>query len=131
LAVPIIANRDLKKAQQIAEILTNLGYSIISKWVIQMDPSYSLPPRKVFERDVNGVKGCDMLVAEVSKGSHGVGMEIMLAYMFNKKIICLYRRGRNISRMLIGLPDTIFVEYASEGDMKKKLRKVFTRDPDC
>ena len=127
LAVPIIANRDPEKAYNIGQILTALGYSVISKWVIQTDPGYSMSPRQVFERDANGVKESDILLAEVSEGSHGVGMEIMLAHIHNKKIICIYRKGRNVSRMLMGLPNAIFLEYTSQEDMDEKLRKIFAK----
>jgi len=44
-----------------------------------------MTPQEVFERDVKGVKECDILVAEISEPSHDVGMEIMLAYLQEKK----------------------------------------------
>lgn len=46
---------------------------------------YTMTPQEVFERDVKGVKECDILVAEISEPSHDVGMEIMLAYLQEKK----------------------------------------------
>ncbi len=36
-------------------------------------------PRKIFIRDTGAVRQSDVLIAEVSHPSHGVGMEIMLA----------------------------------------------------
>jgi nucleoside 2-deoxyribosyltransferase len=58
--------------------------------------------REVFERDVNWVTQCDALIAEVSTPSHGVGYEIALACSLNKPILCCYREGRKVSKMLLG-----------------------------
>ncbi len=124
LAVPLIANRDLKRSRQIAQILTSLEYDVISRWVLEMDPGYNLSPMEVFERDMIGVRECDVLVAEVSRGSHGVGMEILLAHILGKEVVCIYRKGRKVSRMIMGLPNAAFMEYTSEGDMRRELRKV-------
>lgn len=120
--MPIIVNRDLQKARLIANILRSFGCEIVSDWVIREDPGYSVPPREVFERDISGIKKCDMLVAEVTTGSHGVGMEIMLAYMLGKPIVCLYKIGTNVSHMILGLTGVTLIEYCSEREMDEKLR---------
>jgi len=59
-------------------------------------------PRDVYERDTAWVEGCDALVAEVSTPSHGVGYEIALALLRQKPVLCLYRRGRTVSKMITG-----------------------------
>ncbi len=59
-------------------------------------------PRDVYERDVAWVRGCDALVAEVSTPSHGVGYEIALALSLGKPVICCYRTGRRVSKMITG-----------------------------
>lgn len=59
-------------------------------------------PRDVYERDTAWVEGCDALVAEVSTPSHGVGYEIALALLLNKPVLCLYRQGRTVSKMITG-----------------------------
>lgn len=81
LSVPIIAKRHLNKARLLSKTIENVGHEIVSKWVTETDPGYTIKPQEVFERDVKGVKECNILVAEISEPSHGVGMEIMLAYM--------------------------------------------------
>lgn len=114
LAVPIIANRDINKAATIAKIIENLNHTIVSKWVTKQDSGLTMEPIDVFKRDVKGIRECDVLVAETSDPSHGVGMEIMLAYLEGKKIICLLKKGAIISRMLLGLPNILIIEYTSE-----------------
>lgn len=59
-------------------------------------------PQEVYQRDVNWVKECDALIAEVSTPSHGVGYEIALALSLGKPVLCLYRSGRKVSKMITG-----------------------------
>lgn len=56
----------------------------------------------VYRRDVAWVRGCDVLVAEVSTPSHGVGYEIALALALGKPVLCCYQQGRRVSKMLLG-----------------------------
>ncbi|MFH0749222.1 MAG: hypothetical protein V1915_04840 [Candidatus Bathyarchaeota archaeon] len=123
LAVPIIANRDLKKALFFSQIFLAHGHEIISKWVLSEDPGLAISPSELFLRDVSGVKNCDILVAEISDRSHGVGMEIMLAYLSGKKIMCFFRKGTHISRLILGIPNATFIEYSSENEVIEKLKK--------
>ena len=62
-------------------------------------------PEEVYARDVGWITGCDCLVAEVSTPSHGVGYEIGYALSLGKKVLCLYRQGRKVSKMILGNPD--------------------------
>jgi nucleoside 2-deoxyribosyltransferase len=61
-------------------------------------------PEEVYARDVGWIKGCDLLVAEVSTPSHGVGYEIAFALSLNKKVLCLHRQGGKVSKMILGNP---------------------------
>lgn len=122
LAVPIIAGRDLVLARGIAEVLARLGHEVVSTWVLKEDADLSLSPQRVFERDVNGVEECDVLVAEVSTPSHGVGMEIMLAHTLGKPVVGLHRPGIRLSRMLRGMPGIVLLEYRSEEMIERLLK---------
>ena len=128
LAVPIIAKRDLSKAQFLSKTIEDMGHQIISKWVTRTDPGFKITPREVFERDIKGVKECDILVAEISNRSHGVGMEIMLAHLQGKEILCLSRKDTVISRMILGLPRAILIEYSSKNKAVKKLEEYLRKD---
>ncbi len=59
-------------------------------------------PQEVYHRDVNWVTECDALIAEVSTPSHGVGYEIALALSLGKPVLCLYRSGVKVSKMITG-----------------------------
>lgn len=122
LAVPIIGGRDLESAREIAQVIECLGHQVISSWVLAPDPGWSLSAKDVYIRDTEAIKRCDILMAEVSVPSHGVGMEIMLAHVLNKRIFCLHRPFTNISRLIFGMPGVEIVEYRSSTDLKEKLR---------
>lgn len=63
-------------------------------------------PREVYERDVAWIRACDVLIAEVSVPSHGVGYEIGFALGAGKPVLALYQEGRRVSKMISGNPDS-------------------------
>ena len=74
---------------------------------------YSLDPKAVHNRDFKWLEEADVLVAEVSNKSLGVGYEIGRAVELNKKILCLYRpeEGKRISPIISGCDRLIFKQY--------------------
>lgn len=60
---------------------------------------------EVYARDVAWIRGADVLVAEVSTPSHGVGYEIGFALALGKPVLACHRRDRGISKMISGNPD--------------------------
>lgn len=58
----------------------------------------------IYERDIAWVSESDVLVADVSMPSLGVGYEIAFAENLKKKILCLYREGseKRLSAMISG-----------------------------
>ncbi len=73
-----------------------------------MDLEKVVDPGEVFQRDVEWVQACDALIAEVSTPSHGVGYEIAYALSLGKRVLCCYRRGVPVSKMLSGNDTTGF-----------------------
>jgi nucleoside 2-deoxyribosyltransferase len=61
-------------------------------------------PEDVFTRDVAWIKECDLLLAEISTPSHGVGYEIGFALSLGKSVLCLHRHGCKVSKMILGNP---------------------------
>jgi len=56
----------------------------------------------VYRRDIDWVRGCDVLVAEVSTPSHGVGYEIAAALYEGKPVFCCYLKDITVSKMITG-----------------------------
>jgi hypothetical protein len=67
-----------------------------------MDLEKVIDPGEVYRRDVTWIAECDALIAEVSTPSHGVGYEIALALSLGKPVLCCYRRGAPVSKMILG-----------------------------
>ncbi|HSF81165.1 MAG TPA: nucleoside 2-deoxyribosyltransferase [Anaerolineales bacterium] len=64
----------------------------------------SVEAADVFHRDINWIQESDALVAEVSTPSHGVGFEVCYALSLGKPVLCCYRVGEKISKMITGNP---------------------------
>ncbi len=71
-------------------------------------------PQDVYTRDVRWISECDLLLAEVSTPSHGVGYEIGYALALGKRVLCLYRKGRKVSKMILGNPHPQLTVHAYE-----------------
>jgi 2'-deoxynucleoside 5'-phosphate N-hydrolase len=59
-------------------------------------------PAEIFTRDMRWLEECDVVVAEVSTPSHGVGYEVARGLMLNKPVFCCYRQGKRVSKILTG-----------------------------
>ncbi len=64
-----------------------------------------IDPHEVYARDVSWIRASDILIAEVSVPSHGVGYEIGFALGLGKPVLALYHEGRKVSKMISGNPD--------------------------
>lgn len=67
-----------------------------------MDLEAVIDPLEVYDRDVKWINECDALIAEVTTPSHGVGYEIALALGLGKPVLCCYREGAPVSKMILG-----------------------------
>jgi nucleoside 2-deoxyribosyltransferase len=86
-------------------------------------------PVTVYARDVAWIQACDALVAEVSTPSHGVGYEVAYALGLGKPVLCVYREGRAVSKMLTGnTSKTIRVQtYRDAGGAAAAVRAFLAR----
>lgn len=65
----------------------------------------------VYRRDMEWIDEADVIVAEVSTPSHGVGYEIAYAVTKNKPVLCLAREGVRVSKMITGNDRVRFETY--------------------
>lgn len=80
---------------------------------------------EIFDRDMNWLRECDALVAEVSSPSHGVGYEVAYALLLKKPVFCCYKRGKKVSKIITGntSPGLKVVEYENDGEALKFVRE--------
>lgn len=84
-------------------------------------------PTEIFNRDYKQLKSCDLIIADVSETSHGVGIEIGMSYCPNLKRILLLEEGKHVTKFAQGMPGTTIIEYKNIKDLKTKLSSVLDR----
>lgn len=72
------------------------------------------------------IKTCDVIVAEVSFPSTGLGIELGWADTFDRSIICMYRKGTKVSESLQVICKN-FIEYTDKEEMVEKLGNILAR----
>ena len=84
---------------------------------------------EIWERDVRWVAEADILVAEVTRPSLGVGYEIGRAHQVNTPVLALYRTSpdRRLSAMVCGDPNVTVQAYHSIDDLKPHLSNYINR----
>jgi nucleoside 2-deoxyribosyltransferase len=84
-----------------------------------MDLEQVVEPVEVYRRDIEWIRACHALVAEVTTPSHGVGFEIAVALGLGKPVLCCYRRGARVSKMISGndSPGIVVRAYEDEVDV--------------
>ena len=74
----------------------------------------------IYQQDLAWIKEADVIVAEVSTPSLGVGIEIGVAsYSLKKPVLCLYRpqTGTRLSAMIAGCPNVTNTTYSKVEDL--------------
>ncbi len=81
----------------------------------------------IYNRDIEWLNSSDLIVAEVTTPSLGVGYEIGKAIEFNKKVLCLYRysKSKKLSAMISGNKELQVISYQNIVDLKSKLNSFF------
>jgi len=80
----------------------------------------------IYKRDIDLIEKSDVIVAEVTNPSLGVGYEIAYAEKLNKKIFCLYRQleGKKVSAMITGNSNCKVIHYKEE-EISEVLESIF------
>jgi len=128
-ACSITGGRELESAyQEIVAALMGDEHEIPTSHLVESESMASernLSPQYVYERDTKWIRECDVLIAEVSVPSHGVGYEIGHALNIGKPVLCLYQNGYRVSKMITGNSDKnlIINEYTKIEDAIEQARK--------
>lgn len=81
----------------------------------------------IHDQDLAWVKECDVVVAEVTQPSLGVGYELAKAEEWGKNILCLFRPNseRSLSAMIAGSPKIVVREYTDTTQVPAILTEFF------
>ena len=97
--------------RSLADALERLGHTVLTRHLLADDADAAegrLAERDVFERDLRWLESADVLIAEASGSSFGVGFEVGYvtgrAAATGQRVLLLYDAGRRarISRLIAG-----------------------------
>ena len=88
----------------------------------------NLPDNSIYKRDISWISEADILVAEVSTPSIGVGYEIREAEREGKDTICLYRNSseKKLSAMISGNEKSKIIVYDSLEKLTSEIDSYFS-----
>lgn len=124
---------DLAHYREIVAALERDGYRVLAGAVASESVGADgerLDSSAIFDRDMEWIAAADVLVAEVSKPSTGVGYEIATArYRHGKPVVCLYRPAytKRCTAMVSGDGEINLIEYHDAAEMLGRLRQVLAK----
>ncbi|HLC48987.1 MAG TPA: nucleoside 2-deoxyribosyltransferase [Candidatus Andersenbacteria bacterium] len=116
--------------KQIIELLRSFG-TVLTEHFGNKDIVASAGTGKdvvaIYKQDMDWVTMADVVVAEVTQPSLGVGYEIGRAEDMGKKILCLYREtpGRSLSAMIAGNEKLNVKTYISIAEVRNIFEEFF------
>lgn len=99
--------KDEKAYQYLVEVLEEMGIEVPTAHIAETGIEIvdgGEDPLDIYQRDVKWIEESDVLIAEVSTPSHGVGYEIGYALTLQKPVLCLYDQEVVVSKMITGNP---------------------------
>jgi 2'-deoxynucleoside 5'-phosphate N-hydrolase len=112
-------DRIIRFLMRFGNVLTeHIGSASLTEWGdIEATDSF------IHDRDMNWLLASDVIVAEVTTISAGVGYEIGRAVALGKMIICLYREqpGKRLSAMIAGCPHLTVIKYEKPEEAEKAI----------
>jgi hypothetical protein len=128
-ACSITGGREFEPVYQaVVRALEEDGHVIPTSYLASaevIDLEKVVSPQDVYNRDISWIQNADMLIAEVSTPSHGVGYEIAYALAIGKPVLCCYQDGQKVSKMLIGNihPNIRIIAYRTSLEAVKTVRE--------
>ena len=80
--------------------------------------------KEIYSRDVNWLNECDILFADITVPSLGVGYELAYAESKHKKIICMYEKDKNVSSLIIGNSYYKQIPYSNIEEVLEKIDNI-------
>ncbi|MEM7823489.1 MAG: nucleoside 2-deoxyribosyltransferase [Candidatus Aenigmatarchaeota archaeon] len=127
-----------KYYENLAKVLRELNLFILNKDItsrdklIEVEKKLKITSKKAFKININLIKKADIVLADVSYPSTGVGFEICFALLNNKRVICFsnIKKLKNVSIMITGntLPNFTFFTYVNFIDLKNTIKEILYRN---
>lgn len=80
--------------------------------------------KEIYERDIKWLEECDIVFADITIASLGVGYEISYAENLGKRIYAIYEKGTNVSGFLRGDEKIKFLAYENIDEVISFINKI-------
>lgn len=113
----------IARLKQYGEVLTEH----VGDDTLREDGENNKSDRYIHDRDMDWIRESDMVVAEVTTPSLGVGYEIAMAIQLKKPVFCFFnmKSGNRLSAMIKGSEKVKILEYDTFEDIVRSLSKIF------
>ena len=143
LACTVRGNRDaIALTRALADRIEALGHTVLTRHLLLDDVEAqegALSERAVFERDIRWLESADILIAEASGSSYGVGFEV--GYVIGRaaqscqRVLLLYDATRRpvVSRLIAGNthPACTTYPYRDAADLLRFVEVFLAERPAC
>ena len=120
----------LEAARRMVAVLEQMGHEVLTRHLVEegaLEMDRRITPQEVYERDMAWLAQADLLLAEVSGSSYGLGFEV--GYVLGastRRVAVFYHsdRAQSISRMITGCthPRCDLVPYRDPAEVVAWLR---------
>ncbi len=115
--------------RQIVDHLIGIGHSVLSEHIADQGltgAGNAKPAEAIYRQDTDWIREADLVVAEVTQPSLGVGYELGLAESISVPVVCLWRKSedRKLSAMVSGNDYVTVIEYVDADELMQKLSEI-------
>ncbi len=120
---------------QIVTFLEKRGWEVLTKHVASPDVlaqehRHNFSAADIYARDMRWLRACELVVAEVSVPSLGVGFELATAQQLGKPIVCFCQADVTLSALVDGNPHLRVLRYKDSRELMSLLGNALRRlDP--
>jgi len=127
-ACSIRGGGDTSNYVALLDLIKSTGGEILSEIFVNDAILYGgspLPTDEIYKRDIEMIHNADVVIAEVTNPSLGVGYELGYAEKLNKPILCLFddKSDRKLSAMVDGNPYNQVAHYSSDSLPTEAIKK--------
>lgn len=114
---------------QIVTFLQKRGWEVLTKHVaapdvLAQEHRAKFSAADIYTRDMGWLRACELVVAEVSVPSLGVGFELATAQHLGKPIVCLCQADGALSALVDGNPQLRVLRYKDVSELMSVLQDV-------
>ncbi len=110
--------------RELIDYLSSFGTVLTEHIAHPDDAERGLSDEEIYRRDLEWLHSADVVVAEVTTPSLGVGYELATAEHLGKSTLCLFRpqSGGSLSAMVAGAPGQTVADYVTVEDARRIVR---------